>query len=290
MTSETALTVRQNLTIDEMSRVALAMSKSGYFEDAKDVSKAMVKVLAGNEIGLGPFASMTGIHVIKGKPVLGSNVIATLVKNDPRYNYRVATCNDEYCCLIWYESGKEVGKSDFSINEAEQARLTDKDNWRMYPSDMLFARALTRGARRYAPGIFGGAPVYTPDELGAAEDEDGNILEGELVQDEPLLVEPTGNAPSPPRKPQAKVNGSKPEAKEAPPAALPFHKAMANDIPYFHAPQHVAHTMNLLGMEYPKDKDEAGGCKLVLEAYANLRADGMTQDEAVFEMLGKAHE
>lgn len=36
--------------------------------------------------------------------------------------------------------------------------------------------ALTRGARRYAPGIFGGAPVYTPDEVNLDTDEDGQII------------------------------------------------------------------------------------------------------------------
>jgi hypothetical protein len=45
---------------------------------------------------------------------------------------------------------------------------------------MLFARAISRGARRFAPGIFGGAPVYTPDEMGVDTDEEG-FIEGESI-------------------------------------------------------------------------------------------------------------
>jgi hypothetical protein len=183
MGNELALTSNYSLTFDEMARAAQAMAQSGYFQDAKDASKAMVKVLAGQEMGLGPFASMTGIHIIKGKPVVGANLIATLVKNDPRYDYKVTHCGNDYATLDWYEVGKKIGVSSFTMDEAKNAGLAKKDNWRNYASDMLFARALTRGARRYAPGIFGGAPVYVPEELGAETDTDGYI-EGEIVQEQ----------------------------------------------------------------------------------------------------------
>jgi hypothetical protein len=59
---------------------------------------------------------------------------------------------------------------------------------------MLFARALTRGARRYAPGIFGGAPIYTPDEMGVDTDEDGHIVQGEIVNVTPPAAQRYGPA------------------------------------------------------------------------------------------------
>jgi hypothetical protein len=40
-----------------------------------------VKVLAGRELGFGPFASVNGIHVIKGKPgIVSANLMAAAVK------------------------------------------------------------------------------------------------------------------------------------------------------------------------------------------------------------------
>ena len=165
----------------ELQTAANAMHASGYFGDVKSQAQAMVKVLAGAEIGLPPFASMSGIHIVNGKPTLGANLIATLVKNDPRYDYRVKRADNEACVLAWYEGGAAVGESSFSIQEANAAGLTGKQTWKAYASDMLFARALTRGARRYAPGIFGGAPIYTPDEMGVDTDEDGHIVQGEVI-------------------------------------------------------------------------------------------------------------
>ena len=169
----------------ELQTAANAMHASGYFGDVKSQAQAMVKVMAGAEIGLPPFASMSGIHIVNGKPTLGANLIATLVKNDPRYDYRVKRSDNEACVLTWYEGGKPVGESMFTIQEANAAGLTSKQTWKAYASDMLFARALTRGARRYAPGIFGGAPVYTPDEMGVETDEEGHIIEGQIVTVEP---------------------------------------------------------------------------------------------------------
>ena len=173
---------------EALRQVGVVLYKSGYFSDVKSEAQAVVKVMAGSELGLPPFASMAGIHIIQGKPVLGSNVIATLVKNDPRYDYQITTATNEVCTLEWYEGGQHSGFSEFTIEEARAAGLTGKDNWKKYPSDMLFARAISRGARRYAPGIFGGSPVYTPDEMGKDTDPDGYI-EGELVQPDPAPID-----------------------------------------------------------------------------------------------------
>jgi hypothetical protein len=182
MTDKNALAIYSQF--DSIQKAAIALQQSGYFRDVTSQAQAIVKVMAGAELGLPPFAAMSGIHIIQGKPVLGANVIATLVKNDPRYDYRVKVCDAKDCELAWFEDGKQVGTSTFTWDEAKAAGLTDKDNWRKFPSDMLFARAISRGARRFAPGIFGGSPVYTPDEMGVETNEDGYI-EGVIKESAP---------------------------------------------------------------------------------------------------------
>jgi hypothetical protein len=207
--------------MNEMQSAATAMHASGLFSDIKSQAQAMVKVMAGAEIGLPPFAAMTGIHIVQGKPVLGANLIATLVKNDPRYDYRVKRADNEACVLVWYESGHVVGESGFTLEEAKVAGLTGKDNWRKYTSDMLFARAISRGARRYAPGIFGGAPVYTPDEMGVDTDEDGHIVPG-------VVVDATPAAPAPARN-NGKANAEEGEVTEVQPQPEPDTGPLTDD-------------------------------------------------------------
>jgi hypothetical protein len=168
----TALTLYENF--DNVQRAAMALYKSGYFTDAKSEAQAIVKVMAGGELGLPPFAAMAGIHIIQGKPALGANVIATLIKNDPRYNYRVVEHTDAVCRIQFFENGEPCGVSEFTANDARKAGTKNMDK---FPKNMLFARALSNGAKWYTPGIFGGAPVYTPDELGADVDENGDIVD-----------------------------------------------------------------------------------------------------------------
>jgi hypothetical protein len=181
----------------QLQAAASALYKSRYFSDVQDEAKAVVKVMAGAELGLPPFASMTGIHIIQGRPALGANVIATLIKNDPRYNYRVLEHTAQVCRIQFYENGEPCGVSEFTTDDARKAGTKNMDK---FPKNMLFARAISNGAKWYTPGIFGGAPIYTPEELGADVDEDGNVIEGSYSH-APVAV-------TPPATPKANGNGA----------------------------------------------------------------------------------
>ena len=163
-------------TMDDAERAAKAMVASGFFADSKSAAQAVVKILAGQELGFGPFASMTGVNIIQNKPVLAANLMAAAVKRQGKYNYRVVEMTDSGCELAFFEAGQEVGRSIFNKADAEKAGLLQKDNWKKYPRNMFFARALSNGQKWYAPDIFNGATVYTPDELGAQVNEDGNAV------------------------------------------------------------------------------------------------------------------
>ena len=171
-------------SFDDIQRAALALEASGYFKDVTNKAQAIVKVMAGAELGIPPFASMSGIHIIQGKPALGANVLATLIKNDPRYNYRVTKLDDTVCTIQFYEDGQRCGVSEFN---AEDARKANTKNMNKFPKNMLFARAISNGAKWFTPGIFGGAPVYTPEELGADVDGEGEVID--VTPDLQVLVD-----------------------------------------------------------------------------------------------------
>ena len=173
------------LTISEVMTVGEVMAKSGLFNDARQTAQAVVKVLAGQELGFGPFASMTGISIIGGKPAISSNMMAAAVKAHPCYDYRVAQLDDKACELVFLVNGKEVGTSTFTADDAAKAEVgkmiapgASKSMLGRFPRNMLFARAMSNGVRWYCPDVFVGAPVYTPGELGAEELDDGTIVEG----------------------------------------------------------------------------------------------------------------
>ena len=68
--------------VDDLDTMTLGtvLARSGYFQDARDAAQAVVKVLAGRELGFPPIASMRGIHIIKGQVALSANLIAAAIK------------------------------------------------------------------------------------------------------------------------------------------------------------------------------------------------------------------
>lgn len=175
-------------SFDDVERAARAMAASKFFPDSKEAAQAIVKVLAGRDLGFGAFASMTGVAIIQGKPVVGANLTAAAIKQTGKYNYRVTKHDDQVCEIAFYEGGISadhcVGVSRFTMEDAKAAGLTNKDNWKKYPRNMLFARAISNGQKWYAPDVYNGVTVYTPDEMGATVDEEGNIIEGETLPSE----------------------------------------------------------------------------------------------------------
>lgn len=157
------------LSLKEANGLAKVFHESGLFRDTKSLAQATVKVLAGYELGIGPFAAMRGINIIQGQLAPNAAITASLIKKDAKYNYIVETNTNEKCVITFYElfgdEWKAIGTNEWSLEDAERAGLTGKDNWRKYPRDMLFARTLTQGARQHCPHIFMGS-VYTPEELG----------------------------------------------------------------------------------------------------------------------------
>lgn len=183
--SDTALALRGQTvirTFDDVERAAKAMATSGFFTDSRDAAQAIVKILAGQEMGFGPFASMNGVYIIQGRPSISANLMAAAVKKSGRYNYRIAEMSDTVCTLEFFEGGKPVGVSTFTASDAKKAGTKNLDK---YPRNMLFARAMSNGCRWYCPDVFNGSAVYTPEELGANVNEDGELVDVQYT------VEPT---------------------------------------------------------------------------------------------------
>lgn len=190
MQNQNALVV----SMEEVKTLGEVFVRSGFFSDARDASQAIVKILAGRELGFSPIASMTGVYIVKGKPTLSANMIAARIKASGRYDYRVRKHDATECAIEFFALLKDkselLGTSTFTIKEAQENNI-DKDwdketkswkqkaTWRAFPRNMLFARAMSNGARWFCPDAFAGIAPYTPEELGAQVETDEN---GETVK------------------------------------------------------------------------------------------------------------
>lgn len=183
-TQETAVAIRmQDLSPEyaELMVLGKVFQASGYFRDLKDHAQAVTKILFGRELGFSPIISISGIHIIEGKPALSSNLMATLIKRSGKYDYRVKTWTDAECVLTFREKNgsdwEDVGESSFTIDDAKRAGVVKPGgSWIKYPKAMLFARSLSQGLRTYCPDV-SAAPIYNPEEMGATVDEEGAVTE-----------------------------------------------------------------------------------------------------------------
>jgi hypothetical protein len=134
-------------------------------------ARAIIAMQYGAEVNLSPIQSIRSVYVVNARPSLMADVIGALIQGSGKYKYREVRGNwsdEEECQIDFYERTPQgwmgVGRAGFTIAKAKRAGLTRKDTWTSYPDAMLWARALTKGARKFCPEIFGGA-VYTPEEL-----------------------------------------------------------------------------------------------------------------------------
>jgi hypothetical protein len=163
--------------LNDTLQLGKVLAESGFFADSRSASQAVVKVLAGREIGFGPVASMTGINIIQGRVSLSANIMAAAVKRSGRYNFRVREMTEAVCKIEFFERNgdkwESIGVSAFTDTDARKAGTKNMDK---YPRNMLYARAMSNGVRWYCPDVTGG-PVYTPEELGAQVDGDGDVID-----------------------------------------------------------------------------------------------------------------
>jgi hypothetical protein len=209
-----ALVVRTEMDVMTLGDVLV---ESHFFSDSTQAAQAVVKVLAGQELGFGPIASMTGINIIKGRVTLSANLLAAAIKRSGKYNYIVDRLDDTGCILTFTENEQPIGTTSFTKADADRAKLSG-ENWQKYPRNMFFARTISNGAKFYCPDIFGG-PVYTPDELGASIDgETGEVIDGSFLEQGAPFVPQSIHAPAPVSSPESVKTGRK---ADAPPVVVP---------------------------------------------------------------------
>ena len=117
---------------------------------------------------MGPAQSMTGIHVIEGRPEVSANTIAAAIQRSDKYAYRVLDNTAEKCVIEFFEktaNGRDsLGKSEFTLADAKRAGLEGRNVWKKYPKAMLFARAISQGYRMFCPSVFS-LTVYAEGEI-----------------------------------------------------------------------------------------------------------------------------
>lgn len=157
-------------TMGEAWKLSETFHESGLLPRGVSSPAAAFTIIAtGAELGLSPMASLRSIHIIEGKPVLSAALIAGIVQRRPDLceGFALVESSDTIATYETTRRGQAPVRMSFTIEQAQRAGLTGKDNWRKYPHAMLRARASAELARAVYPDVVGG--LYDPDEIPGAE-------------------------------------------------------------------------------------------------------------------------
>lgn len=174
--------------LDAYIRNAEELAKANLLPPAyrKNPANVLLAIQTGAPLGFTAMQSISGIHIINGKPTMSADMVAAAVR---RAGHKLRVEGDDMTAraiLIRGDDPDYEFKSVWTMERAKRAGLTSNSSWRQYPAAMLKARAITEVARQGANDALYGV-IYTPEELGASVDETGAIVQAhEAAQHEPV--------------------------------------------------------------------------------------------------------
>jgi hypothetical protein len=148
----------------------------GEGNDDTIVATILSVMLLARELGLPPMQAISGgINNIQGKFEISARIMNQLIR---KFGHQLQVrILDSQVCKIWgkrKDTGEEM-EVTYHIEEAARAGLIkDGGGWKKNPQDMLFARAISRLARRLYPDCIGGC--YIEGEL--QESIQGKAVDG----------------------------------------------------------------------------------------------------------------
>src|SRR5919108_3277704 len=126
MTTAIELANQRKVELSYLQTVGEVLAKSHFFDDAQTTERAVAKILAGMEFGMGAMESMRSFHVIDGKVEMSADAQARLLKASGKYDYQVIDLNDEQCSIEFWRGDQLLGISTFTTEDAKRAGLVDR--------------------------------------------------------------------------------------------------------------------------------------------------------------------
>lgn len=150
--------------------IALQAVTSKMYRGIGDQAGVLMIMLSARELGIPPMAALNGgIAIISGKVEVAARTMSAMIRRGG-HSIREVTSTDTECTLTGTrrDNGDTITVT-YTIQDAQKAGLVRSGGgWTKFPSDMLFARALSRLARRLFSDVIGMA--YIEGEIKDAQE------------------------------------------------------------------------------------------------------------------------
>lgn len=171
-------------------QIAMSLAKTSFVPASlrgkpDDITAA---ILAGQELGLQPMATLRSMDVIQGTPALRAHAMRGLVQSHG-HDVELVESTPELCVMRGRRNGGESWQRvEWTIERARQLGLTGKDQWKKQPQTMLVARATGEICRLIASDVLHAMPYAAEELRGTAVEDDGDapprVTAAEILQRE----------------------------------------------------------------------------------------------------------
>jgi hypothetical protein len=179
--------------LGDLWRVCQRVIGTGFLPDSiRSPEQAFAIALKGRELGIPPMMAFAGLYIIKGKVELTASMMSAMLR---RGGVRIEEVQvDATMAHLRFDRDGEKAEVCFTMEDAKRANLVNQ-TWSKYPRQMLYARALSEGARRIGPDLVSGA--YVSGEISAEVGGNGSGIkvEAEFIEEAPKAPESIEEAP-----------------------------------------------------------------------------------------------
>jgi hypothetical protein len=148
-------------SVTDVQVIATAVYKSGFF-GIKTAEAAFTLCMIAQAEGRHPAMAALDYDIIQGKPAKRAQAMQRdflTARGTVEWHRMDDTMAD---ATFSHPAGGSV-RITWDMERARRANLAGKDNWRLYPRQMLRARVVSEGVRATFPMATGG--LYTPEEV-----------------------------------------------------------------------------------------------------------------------------
>ncbi|MGI8881045.1 MAG: hypothetical protein ACR2KJ_11185 [Jatrophihabitans sp.] len=177
---------RSDFPLDAASQLQLAKALADAGVLPAHLRKAPANILAigmaARALDIPTWTALQQVVPIDGKVSIQADLMRALILR-AGHRFRVESAEPESATVALVRADDSEYTHRVTVTLAEiPADLRKRRAWQDYPADMLVARATAKVARRACSDVLNGMS-YTPDELGADTDPDGQGLPDDREQD-----------------------------------------------------------------------------------------------------------
>lgn len=171
------------LQLAEVRTLANSAMQSGMF-GIKNQEQAFTLMIIAQAEGVHPIQAMQMYDIIQGRPALkATEVLSRFQKSGGKIQW-IETTDKIATAKFVHPQGGEATVS-YTIEDAQKAGLTGKDNWNKRPKEMLRARCSSSGVRMVYPACLNN--MHTVEEVAEFEPLEDNqeVQTVEVVEEAP---------------------------------------------------------------------------------------------------------